>query len=91
MNVVSKPKVNVSALMVPHNFNAQVGIEHEGHSASIGVRNVPHYPSVDVNAKITVWKSEDQNTSIDVSGGASKNIKTGETQSKAGLGITYHF
>lgn len=74
-------------------------IEYEnrkGHGASIGIQQVPQFghTSIDANAKVNLWKSDNRQTSLDWNTGVSKNIgqfNRGQTNFNTGVGFIHRF
>lgn len=93
----SHTKLNKRQINSFDRYGGNIEYEHRrGHGASIGVQSIPQFnhQSIDANAKINVWKSNDKRTSLDWNTGASKNIgqyNRGQTNWNTGVGLTHRF
>lgn len=78
-------------------YGGNVEYQHRnGHSASLGVQSIPqiNQQTIDANAKVNLWRSNDQRTTFDWNTGASKNVgqfNRGQTNWNTGVGLTHRF
>ncbi|XP_061396482.1 attacin-A-like [Musca vetustissima] len=67
-----------------------------GHGASVSASRIPqlNMNTVDVTGRANLWKSRDQATSLDLTGGVSKNFGgplDGQTDKHVGVGLSHNF
>ncbi|XP_061396481.1 attacin-A-like [Musca vetustissima] len=67
-----------------------------GHGASVTASRIPQLKmnTVDVTGRANLWKSRDQATSLDLTGGVSKNFGgpfNGQTNKHVGVGLSHNF
>ncbi|XP_073819976.1 attacin-A-like [Musca autumnalis] len=67
-----------------------------GHGASVSASRIPQLKmnTVDVTGKANLWKSRNQASSLDLTGGVSKNFggpMSGQTNKHVGVGLSHHF
>lgn len=76
-------------------YGGNVEWQHRnGHSASLGVNNIPQFnkQTIDANANANIWRNKD--SSLDAYGGASHNIgrfQKGHTDWNTGIKFTHRF